>query len=168
VCRTCRVLSSEITVAEALLCGRYFVSMTKVRFSVPLDEMVAVLEKHDGALIPAAEELGVKLHWLKSRIDEFAELQAVVRNRDIAIADRARGVIFDLLSADADKISTLAKAPHARWALEHLASDVYSTKQDITLNNKKELKDMSEDELEAALRAKQEQLSKLLDESSSS
>lgn len=110
-----------------------------------LETIALVLDEHKGGLRLTATALGMPLHKLKTIIGQNAELQAIVANRDIEIADRSRDVILNVLS-DVD-IEAAGKLGTAKWALENLASDVYTKKQTIDVTAKP-IEELPPEELE--------------------
>lgn len=97
-----------------------------------LSVFIQALTANNGSVSKTANDLGMPVHTVKSKIAEHAELQAIVTNRDIEIADISRDIILDVLQDES--VTDLAKLSTAKWALENLASDVYNKKQTIDVN----------------------------------
>lgn len=111
-----------------------------------LETLVHVLTEHNGSIRKASEHLALPMHTMKSLIDTHAELQAICANRDIEIADLSRDVILDVLRDELNQ--PIAKLGTAKWALENLASDVYSKKQSLEVRSKP-IEELPPEELEA-------------------
>jgi hypothetical protein len=111
---------------------------------IPLEVAYEALVQTNGAVIPAARQLGVPPHTLKSLIKEHAELQSLTLNRDIEIEDRSRDIVLAVLNDDT--LKNVDKQALAKWALENLASDVYS-KKNIVETQEKPIEQLSEEEL---------------------
>ena len=121
-------------------------------YILKLDLVHEALTAHNGALRPAADALRIPLHTLKSFVDQNAELQAVVANRDIAIIDASREAVFEFMTSDTTyrtKLSCLRRA----GVLERAAADVYSAKSQVDVNSKAKFSEMSEQELKDFLAA---------------
>lgn len=111
-----------------------------------LETFVQVLTANNGKLTSSAKDLGMHLHALRHKIAEHAELQAIVANRDIEIADRSRDIILEVLQDQ--ELSNIVRSATAKWALENLASDVYNRKQTLAVESRP-IEELTPQELEA-------------------
>lgn len=117
------------------------------RYALKLEETYAVLERHNGEVAPAAKELEVAAHTLNSFIDKYAELQAIVRNKDIEIRDQSRKLIHEYLF-DAT-VNRAEKIPTAKWVMERRDPEQYGSKTELKLKNTADIENMSEAEVDA-------------------
>ena len=117
---------------------------TKKRHTASLQEAYDALERSEGDIAEAAEALGIRPHRLHSMVEKHAELQSVVRDREVRIVNIAERTVLEAL----ETIGPVGdRANIAKWALEHLKSDRYH-KSNIHETKPQKLSDLSFDELE--------------------